>query len=352
MTDWKNCWLGAATVFIAMWSVAVSDCGATTGKIIPHLDSINTGFRYGLPPEIEKRGLEFASQRIPLERPDVRHRIVQEINYLLLDRRSRILVWLARADYYKPVILPILKEYKLPSVYVFLPAIESSYDPRALSSAGAYGYWQFIKSTATCGPPKCDQYDWTMQVTGWKDERGDLVRSTHSGARYLAWLNRVKRVGINGNDPKDGFQDWLLTTAAYNAGPTRVLERMNLFGASSYWDVPLPEETEKYVPRLMAMWIISNNRDFYGVKVPSQGTVAFDTLKKVQLRKDLSFAAIAKLLHTTPRDIWKLNAQIYPSKLVFPAKAGRKTLAHTIRVPKGKGGMFRSQLAAHGYIGK
>jgi membrane-bound lytic murein transglycosylase D len=328
------------------------DCRATTGNTIPHLNSVNTGFRYGLPPEIQKRGLLFGTQRIPLDRPDVRRRIIQEINYLLLDRRSQILIWLARADYYKPVILPILRKYKLPSAFVFLPAIESSYDPRALSSAGAYGYWQFIKSTATCGPSNCDQYDWKMQITRWKDERGDLVRSTHSGARYLAWINRVRKVGINGNDPKDGFQDWLLTTAAYNAGPARVLQRLNLFGASSYWDVPLPEETEKYVPRLIAMWIISNNRDFYGVKVPSRGTVAFDTLWKVQLRKDLSFAAMAKLLHTTPRHVWKLNAQISPSKLVFPAKSGRKPIAHTIRVPKGTGGKFRSQLAAHGYIRK
>ncbi len=352
MTNWKNCTLGAASMIVLLWSVAVSDCGATTPNTIPHLTSINSGFRYGFPPRIEKRGLTFASQRIPLNRPDVRNRILQEINYLLLDRRSKIITWLVRADYYKPVILPILRKYKLPSAYLFLPAIESSYDPRALSSAGAYGYWQFVKSTAKRGPSNCDEYDWKMRITGWKDERGDLVRSTHSGARYLAWMNRVRRVGINGNDLKEGFQDWLLTTAAYNAGPARVLERLNRFGASSYWDVPLPAETEKYVPRLIAMWIISTNRVFYGIQVPSRGAAAFDTLKKVRLRKDLSFAAIAKLLHTSPRTVWKLNAQISPSKLVFPARSGRKTITHTIRVPKGKGKKFHSQLAAHGYLRK
>lgn len=348
----KNRAFGAAMVCVALWSIAGADCVAATSNTIPHLTSVNSGFRYGFPPHIETRGLKFASQRIPLDRPDVRNRILQEINYLLMDRRSIIITWLARADYYKPVILPILREYKLPSEYLFLPAIESSYDPRALSSAGAYGYWQFIKSTATRGPSNCDEYDWKMLITGWKDERGDLVRSAHSGARYLAWINRVRKVGIDGRDPKDGFQDWLLTTAAYNAGPARVLERLNLFGASSYWDVPLPEETEKYVPRLIAMWIISTNREFYGIKVPSRGSVAFDTLTKVRLRKDLSFAAMAKLLQTSPRKVWKLNAQISPARLVFPARSGQKTIAHTIRVPKGLAGRFHSQLAAHGYVGK
>jgi membrane-bound lytic murein transglycosylase D len=322
---------------------------ASTESPAPHFRSITSGFRYGFPPYVKKRGLVFAGIRIPLSRRDVRNRILEEINYLLMDRRSRILVWLARADYYKPVILPILKKYKLPSAFLFLPAIESSYDPRALSSAGAYGYWQFIKSTAKCGPSNCEEYNWKMQITRWKDDRGDLIHSTHSGARYLAWMNRVRRVSINGGKPRDGFRNWLLSTAAYNAGPARVLQRLNLFGASSYWDVPLPEETEKYVPRLIAIWLISTNRDFYGVKVPQRGSVAFDTVKKVRLTKDLSFAAVAKLLRTNPRTVWKLNAQIPPAKLVFPAKSGRRTLTHTIRVPKGKGRSFRSQLAAHGY---
>lgn len=342
----------AASVAVLLAGIMVSDGGASTQNEAPHLRSVRSGFRYGLPPAIEKRGLRFASETIPLSRRDVRDRIEQEINYLLLDRRSRLLVWLARSDYFRPVILPILRKYKLPSVFLYLPAIESSYDPRALSSAGAYGYWQFIKSTAKSGPANCDKYNWKMQITRWKDDRGDLVHSTHSAARYLAWMNRVRRVAINGQKPRDGFRNWLLTTAAYNAGPARVLQRLNLFGASTYWDVPLPAETEKYVPRLIALWIISNNRDFYGVKVPSNGSIAFDTLRKVRLKKDLSFAAMARLLRTTPRSVWKLNAHISPNKGVFPARSGRKRISHTIRVPKGKGKRFRAQLVAHGYTKK
>ena len=202
------------------------------------------------------------------------------------------------------------------------------------------------------GLPVAPSTDWKMNITGWKDERADLVHSTHSAAKYLAWLNRVKKINLNGQPQRDGFNDWLLTTAAYNAGPTRIVERLNAFGASSYWDVPLPAETEKYVPRWIALWLISKNRDFYGVKISPSGTVAFDTIEKIRLQKDLSFAAIATLLGTTPRAIWSLNTEIAPEKGVFPAKSGRRAIEHRINVPRGSRGKLLAQLAAHGYTKK
>ncbi|MBM3303005.1 MAG: lytic transglycosylase domain-containing protein [Deltaproteobacteria bacterium] len=307
---------------------------------------------YGFPSRIEAHGLTFASHDVPLSRHDVRTRILHEINHLLLDRRSKLLAWLSRADALRHVISPILSKYGVPSAFLYLAAIESSYDPRALSSAGAFGYWQFIKSTALHGPPDSAEYDWKMNITSWKDERADLIRSTHAAARYLAWMNAVKKIDLNTQGQKSGFQDWLLAAAAYNAGPARVIQRMNLFGASSYWDVPLPSETERYVPRLIAVWIISNHRKFYDVHLPGSHSVAFDTLNDVRLVKDLPFAAMAKLLGTTPRDVWRLNSQIPAEKAVFPARSGRTVIPHTIHVPKGKAKEFRARLVANGYTKK
>jgi membrane-bound lytic murein transglycosylase D len=321
-------------------------CGAA------HFESLHEVARYGLPPHADKDGFVFAQKAVPMGRRDVRERIVKEINYLLLDRRSRVLLWLARADALRPVIAPILRQYDLPPEFLYLAAIESSYNSRALSSAGAYGYWQFIKSTALCGPKGCDQYDWKMQITNWKDERADLINSTHAAARYLAWLNRVKRVSINGKGERDGFNDWLLTAASYNAGPSRVAQRLAQFGSDSYWDVPLPAETERYVPRWIALSIISKHRDFYGVQIPHRGHVPFETVHKLRLQKDLSFTAMAKLLDRTPREIWALNTQVAPEKGVFPARSGRTAIQHTIHVPKGTRQKFLAQLAAHGYTRK
>jgi membrane-bound lytic murein transglycosylase D len=250
------------------------------------------------------------------------------------------------------VILPILHKYGVPSEFAYLAAIESSYYSRALSSAGAFGYWQFLKSTAQSGPAGADSYDWKMSMTKWKDDRADLIHSTHSAAKYLAWMNRVMKVKLDGDKEREGFDDWLLTAAAYNAGPKRVLERLNGFGASSYWDVPLPTETERYVPRWIAVGIISSHREFYGVQIPPGRPVSFEAVKNVSLKKDLTIHAMAELLNITPRAVWTLNTQIPPEKSVFPAKSGRKSITHTIYVPKGTRTKFLAQLKAHGYTDK
>jgi membrane-bound lytic murein transglycosylase D len=339
--------LQAALVVCAACKVlAAADCTP------PHVRAMPSTWRYGFPPAVEKGGLTFAGSRIPLERPDVRDRILREINYLLMDRRSRVVLWLTRHDLFKDVILPTLAKYDMPQEFALLAGVESSYNPRALSSAGAYGYWQFIKSTATAGQKNSEQYDWRMAVTKWKDERADLVRSTHAAAKYLAWMNRSMKVGLEGAPEREGLGDWLLAAASYNAGPRRVLERMNLFGANSYWDTPLPIETEKYVPRLIAISLIHANRQFYGVPLEPGKGVAFETIEDITLKKDLSMSVMAKMLNMTPRSVWALNSQINPEEAEFPALSGRKPISHVIHVPKGSGKKFLAELKAKGYTAK
>ena len=146
------------TVFIGYGLLAPHDANCWSFCPGAHFATLRDGFRYGLPPQIDRGGLVIAKTVVPIQRKDVRDRIVKEINYLLQDRRSRVLVWLARSDSFRPVMEKILRKYDLPVEFLYLPAIESSYNSRALSSAGAYGYWQFIKSTAVCGPSGCPQY--------------------------------------------------------------------------------------------------------------------------------------------------------------------------------------------------
>lgn len=343
----------AITILAISVSAAEAKKVAADGTgIAPHFQTLPDGFRYDLPPEVKAKGLVFARKRIPIKRADVRERILKQINYLLLDRRSRVILWLSRADTLSPVILPVLKKYYVPKEFLYLSAIESSYDGRALSSAGAFGFWQFIKSTARTGPVGCKPYDWKMEITKWKDERGDLVCSTNSAARYLAWMNRVMKVRLKDKPEREGFRNWLLTAAAYNAGPGRVVQRMNAYGESSYWDLALPTETEKYVPRWIAISLISKHRKLYGVDLPKPSGIAFDTVRGLRLKKDLTMTAIARLLKTSPRTVWALNSQIPADKGVFPAKSRRKRLTHTINIPSGTKRTFINQLKAHGYLGK
>ncbi len=342
--------------FVAM-TVLVLCCPAVSGwassaGMPPHLGTVRDGFRYGFPPEVEKQGLVFAGQKVLLQREDIRRRILTELNYLLLDRRSRVVLWLGRADVLRPVIAPILGQYRVPEEVIYLAAIESSYNPRALSSAKAYGLWQFMPATAQNGRNAGAQYDWTMKLTQWADERADLVKSTHAAAKYLGWLNDVKKVTLSDGKEQTGFGDWFLSAAAYNAGPSRVMQRLAEFGEKCYWDVPLPMETERYVPRWIAIGLISKYRRYYGVEVAGQQTLAFDTIDDLQLKKDLPVATVARLLKTTPREIWMLNSELKPDKALFPAKSGRTSIKHTIKVPKGTKTDLLSKLVAEGYVKK
>ena len=94
----------------------------------------------------------------------------------------------------------------------------------------------------------------------WQDQRRDVVASTDAGISYLLSMNKR----FNG--------DWLLSLAAYNAGPLRVeraIQKNKKAGkATDYWSLSLPRETRRYVPRLIALVELTDNPQKYGVKVP------------------------------------------------------------------------------------
>ncbi len=50
------------------------------------------------------------------------------------------------------------------------------------------------------------------------------------------------------------------------------------------------------MPRWIALSLISKYRNFYGVQVARQNPLSFDTVDKVRLKKDLSFAEMARLI--------------------------------------------------------
>lgn len=82
---------------------------------------------------------------------------------------------LLRARYYCPRMKRVFEEFGLPPELVALAAVESGYHPRARSSAGAVGIWQFTRSTGR-------QF---MRITRYRDDRLDPMRSTVAAARLL-----------------------------------------------------------------------------------------------------------------------------------------------------------------------
>ncbi len=125
---------------------------------------------------------------------------------------------------------PVVKQKGLPEDLVYLPLIESGFNPKAYSWAHASGPWQFISSTGK-------KYGLTRNW--WYDERRDFIKSTEAACDYLKFLYGL-------------FGDWKLALAAYNGGEGRVGRAIKRQRTGDFWRLDLRKQTEDYVPRFMA----------------------------------------------------------------------------------------------------
>jgi len=120
---------------------------------------------------------------------------------------------------YDNLILEAAKYYTLPPALIkAMVAVESSFEPSAVSPAGAQGLMQLMPPTAKA-----------MMVHDSFDPRANVF----GGTRYLRLLT---------NDFKGDIQK---TVAAYNAGPGAV-KRNN--------GIPNYPETQKYVKRVLKLY--------------------------------------------------------------------------------------------------
>lgn len=194
------------------------------------------------PEEYEER-LNALETTIPLEVNPV---TLQFIDLYLHQQPTLTARLLGLADYYLPLIEPILRLYGLPPELKYLPVIESALVPEALSPMAAAGIWQFIPSTGRI---------YGLRVDKIIDERYDIVKSTHAAARYL-------------RDSYQILRDWLLVIASYNCGIARVVSAIKRAGGrTNYWEIApfLPVETRGYVPAFVAACYVMNYAQAHGI---------------------------------------------------------------------------------------
>jgi len=170
--------------------------------------------------------------------------------------------WLKRSENYLPYVRRVFAERGLPHELVYLPFVESGYNPHARSRVGAQGMWQFMPYTGK---------KFGLKVGWWVDERNDPYKATHAAAEYLTRLY-------------DEFGDWYLALAAYNAGEGRVARAIKRTGCDDFFELSqkkqerwrkgrrlyyLPKETRYYVPKLMAVVKIVQNLESLGFDRPA-----------------------------------------------------------------------------------
>lgn len=211
-----------------------------------------------------------------------------------------------------------IRKRELPGEIALLPFIESSYDPFAYSSGHAAGLWQFIPSTGEHFGLKQDQ---------WYDGRRDVIASTKAALDYLQQLNA------------EFSGDWLLTFAAYNAGGGTVRSAMRRNREegkpADYWHLDLPRETEKYIPKLLAISTVVEFPDHYNVSLPDIDTEPL--FVAVDAGRQLDISVAAELAGMEADRLYALNPGL--SQWVTPPGG-----PHTLAVPAGKAGRFETRL--------
>jgi membrane-bound lytic murein transglycosylase D len=126
----------------------------------------------------------------------------------------------------------IFESERVPPELIWIAEVESSFDPRVRSPAGAAGLFQLMPGTAKHYGLK----------TSWPwDQRLNPEPSARAAARYLSYLHAR-------------FSDWRLALAAYNAGERTVQDLLNRRKAHSYDAIAasFPAETQMYVPKVEA----------------------------------------------------------------------------------------------------
>lgn len=155
---------------------------------------------------------------------------------------------LSRRDVYQKMLAKVMRDHQLPSELAYVVWVESKYEAKAQSGAGAAGLWQLLPATAQ---------EYGLTVNASRDERFDPQKSSVAAAKYFQTLLK-----IFGNDR------YLLALAAYNTGQNRVLRRklaqtVRRSQDADFWHLKeeLPKETLDYVPRILAAIIIARNPD-------------------------------------------------------------------------------------------
>ncbi len=220
--------------------------------------------------------------------------------------RNQVSFMLSAYDLYIPLFEEALDAYNLPMELKYLPIIESSLNPSAVSRAGASGLWQFMLATGKM---------YGLETNSLVDERRDPIKATWAAARYLKELYAI-------------YQDWNLVIAAYNCGPGTINKAIRRAGGETdYWKIYhyLPKETRGYVPAFIAANYVMTYYCDHNI-CPMETNIPADT-DTIQINKDLHFEQVAGLCDISIDQLKSLNPQY--KKNIIPGQSK----PYTLRLP-------------------
>lgn len=195
-------------------------------------------------PETPK-AMTFAGERVPLERWDVKEQMERELLYNYYAQYSTLSI-LRLSFRYFPMIEQKLKANGIPDDFKYLCVAESALRNQ-VSGVGASGFWQFMKET---GPR------YGLEINNEVDERYNVAKATDAACLYL-------------KEAHDKLGSWTAAAASYNCGIGGYNKFSSYQQKYNYYDLYLPEETMRYVFRILTFKYLMGNAERMGFIIQS-----------------------------------------------------------------------------------
>lgn len=214
------------------------------------------------------------------------------LNYFTKRDQERFGRHLKNGYKYKQLVFHILKEHGLPTDLFYVGLIESGYNSRIKSHAGAAGPWQFMPKTAR---------HYGLRVDSQVDERWNIYKSTHAAARYFSDLYNI-------------FGSWELAMCAYNAGEYRIIGAIRKGRTRSYRDLVkkklIPKETAYYIPKVAAARALVQNEEKFGFFHGQDHDSLYGHASLVELNESFSLKSVSKLSQVPIKTLSEMNPDI------------------------------------------
>ena len=277
---------------------------ATENKVTKTSKKINPEARYTPPPFPSQ--MSFAGENVPLERWDVKERFDRELlfNYY---NKANVLFLLKLSNRYFPIISERLKQHGVPDDFKYLAVAESNLLGGARSHAGAVGYWQFMNGTAPA---------YGLKANSQVDDRYDIIKSTDAAAKYLKQAYAK-------------FGTWTAAAASYNCGMGGYNGQATFQGTKNYYDLLLPEETNRYIFRILAFKHLLQNAEEMGFELKEEEAYTEIPYKTVTVSSSISnLSTFARSHGTTYKMLKQMNPWLRGRSL--SVKSGEQ---YTVKLP-------------------
>jgi membrane-bound lytic murein transglycosylase D len=205
-----------------------------------------TGFNYKWYTPPLPQSIDFAGEKVPLERWDVREQFDKQliINYYW---QGNILYIIKLSQRYFPIIEERLKANNVPDDMKYLCVAESNLQNQ-VSRAGAAGFWQFMRGTAPA---------FGLEVSNEVDERYHVIKSTDAACKYL-------------KQAYDKLGSWTAAAASYNCGQGGYNSTASIQKTGNYYDLLLPDETNNYLFRILTFKYLISTANKMGFIIPKE----------------------------------------------------------------------------------